>query len=95
MHVLLKKWNLHYSWRIDEQIIRNFIIRFYDISFTGKKLKILTLKPNKGLDQISELAEKGQIKPVIDGPHRFEQIPELIQYLGDGKHLGKIVVEID
>ena len=62
--------------------------------FTGKKLSVLSHKPNKGLDQISELVEKGQIRPVVDGPWEFDKIPELIQYLGEGKHVGKIVVEI-
>jgi NADPH:quinone reductase-like Zn-dependent oxidoreductase len=63
--------------------------------FTRKKLSVLNLKPNKGLDQISKLVEKGQIKPVVDGPYGFDEIPKLIQYFGEGKHLGKIVVEIE
>ncbi|MDZ7755981.1 NAD(P)-dependent alcohol dehydrogenase [Rhodohalobacter sp.] len=63
--------------------------------FTGKKLSVLIHEPNRGLDRISELVEKGQIKPVIDGPYGFNKIPELIQYFGEGKHLGKIVVEIE
>ncbi|MDR9366736.1 MAG: NAD(P)-dependent alcohol dehydrogenase [Balneolaceae bacterium] len=63
--------------------------------FTSKKLSVLILEPNKGLDRISKLAEKGQMKPVIDGPHPFDKIPELIQYFGECKHLGKIVVEMD
>lgn len=63
--------------------------------FTGKKLSVLIHKPNKGLDQISKLVEKGQIKPVVDGPYGFDKSPELIQYFGEGKHLGKIVVEIE
>jgi len=62
--------------------------------FTGKKLKVLFHKPNKGLDQLSELVEQGHIKPVVDGPYEFDKIPELIQYLGEGRHFGKIVVEI-
>ncbi len=62
--------------------------------FTRKKLSVLFHQPNKGLDQISKLAKKGQIKPVIDGPYEFEKIPELIQYFGEGRHVGKIVVEI-
>lgn len=63
--------------------------------FTGKNLSVLALKPNKGLDQISKLAEKGQIKPVVDGPYGFNKIPDLIQYFGKGRHLGKIVIEIE
>lgn len=62
--------------------------------FTGKKLKVLNLEPNKSLDKLSELVEKGQLKPVIDGPYKFDEIPYLIQYFGEGKHKGKIVIEI-
>jgi len=39
--------------------------------------------------------EKGELSPVIDGPYEFGKIPELIQYFGEGRHLGKIVVEIE
>lgn len=63
--------------------------------FTGKKLSVLIHKPNKDLDQISKLVEKGQISPVVDGPYSFDKIPKLIQYFGEGKHSGKIVVEIE
>jgi NADPH:quinone reductase-like Zn-dependent oxidoreductase len=63
--------------------------------FTSKKLSVLIHKPNKGLDQISKLVENGELKPVVDGPYGFEQIPELLQYFGEGRHLGKIVVEIE
>ena len=63
--------------------------------FTGKKLSVLIHEPNKGLDQISRLVEKGHIKPVVDGPYEFDKIPGLIQYFGEGRHLGKIVVEIE
>jgi len=62
--------------------------------FTGKKLSVLIHEPNKGLNQLTKLVEKGQIKPVIDGPCGFDKIPELIQYFGEGRHLGKIVIEI-
>lgn len=62
---------------------------------TSKKLSVLSLKPNTGLDQISRLGEKGQIRPVVDGPYTFDKIPELIQYFGEGRHLGKIVVEVN
>ena len=63
--------------------------------FTNKKLSVLIHEPNKGLDELSKLVDKGQIKPVIDGPYGFDKIPELIQYFGEGRHLGKIVVEIE
>lgn len=62
--------------------------------FSKKKLKVLNLKPNKNLAYITQLAENGKIKPLIEGPYGFEEIPKLIQYFGEGKHRGKIVVEL-
>lgn len=62
--------------------------------FTSKTLRVLTLKPNKGLEQISKLVEKEQLRPVVDGPYIFDKTPRLIQYFGEGKHKGKIVIEI-
>lgn len=63
--------------------------------FTGKRVKMLGLKPNKYLDQINKLYKEGKIKPVIDGPHPFERTPELIQYFGEANHLGKIVIKMN
>lgn len=63
-------------------------------TFSNKKLRVLTLKPNKNLGYITKLVEKGYIKPVIDGPYSFDEIPKLIQFFGEGKHQGKIVVEV-
>lgn len=57
--------------------------------FTKKKLEILALKPNKGLE---ELNGRFNIKSYIDGPYKPEEIPRLIQYFGEGKHKGKVVV---
>jgi len=78
-------------YRLFEIILMGSLISL----FTGKKLSVLSLIPNKGLDRISNLVEKGQLRPVIDGPYGFDEIPRLIQYFGEGKHLGKIVVDIE
>ena len=62
---------------------------------TGRKnIFILGLKPNKGLEQIIELYEKGKIKTVIDGPHPFEKTPDLVRYFGEGKHTGKVIISV-
>jgi len=63
--------------------------------FTGKRLSVLIHDPNKRLDQITNLVEKGQIQPIVDGPYRFDKIPELIQYFGEGKHSGKVIVDFE
>jgi NADPH:quinone reductase-like Zn-dependent oxidoreductase len=61
---------------------------------TGKKFLLLALQPNQELDTINQLYAEGKIKPSIDGPYAFEEIPRLIQYFGEGKHTGKVVVRL-
>lgn len=68
-------------------LLRHWISRFY-----GKNISVVGLKPNKDLSYINELYESGKIKPVIDGPYRLRDAPELIQYFGEGRHTGKIVL---
>ena len=62
--------------------------------FSSKRLLILSLKPNEGLNYISDLYEKQQIKCQIDGPYPLESGAEMVQYFGNGKHKGKIVLII-
>jgi len=58
-----------------------------------KELHILALEANKGLDKISELYEAGQLNALIDGPYTLEDVPRLIQYFGEGKHRGKVIIK--
>ncbi|MEX0361514.1 MAG: NAD(P)-dependent alcohol dehydrogenase, partial [Allomuricauda sp.] len=57
-----------------------------------KKYQILALKANLGLERIGELYVENKLKPTIDGPYSLEDIPRLVQYFGEGKHKGKIVI---
>ena len=60
--------------------------------FSTKRLKVLALKSNIGLDYICELIEQGKIMCQIDGPYPLEDAGRLIQYFGEGRHKGKIVM---
>jgi len=62
--------------------------------FTSKRVSMLALSANKGLDKIQELYLDGKLMCPIDGPYTFEQIPWAIQYFGDGMHAGKIVIDM-
>lgn len=62
--------------------------------FHKKDVCILALKPNQGLEYIHGLFEAGKIKCMIDGPHQLEDIPDLIDYFGAGKHIGKVIVSV-
>ncbi|TXE02681.1 NAD(P)-dependent alcohol dehydrogenase [Algoriphagus aquimarinus] len=62
--------------------------------FSSKRLRILSLKPNEGLDEIAQLIIQNKISPEIDGPYPVEDTARLIQYFGEGKHKGKIVIKV-
>ncbi|WP_276166612.1 NAD(P)-dependent alcohol dehydrogenase [Zobellia alginiliquefaciens] len=63
-------------------------------AFSSKKLQILSLKTNKNLDDFIKLYTQNKINVRIDGPYPFEDIPRLVQYFGEGKHEGKVVVQM-
>lgn len=62
--------------------------------FSKKKLQVLMLRSNEGLDYITDLYQQQKLKCTIDGPYTLSDILQLIQYFGEGKHKGKIVVKI-
>jgi len=60
----------------------------------SKSLKILALKPNKGLDEIGRLFEAGELKLFIDGPHTLADVPAALARFGAGEHVGKVVITV-
>lgn len=62
--------------------------------FSAKKLLILSLKPNRGLDFFLELYDQKKIKIIIDGPYLLEDTPKRIQYFGEAKHQGKVLIRL-
>jgi NADPH:quinone reductase-like Zn-dependent oxidoreductase len=60
-----------------------------------KKIRIVGLKPNKDLAYMNGLFEAGKVKPVIDGPYRFDEVPEAFRHFGKGAHKGKVVINVD
>lgn len=59
-----------------------------------KNLHILSLVPNKDLENITQYMLKNGFKFQIDGPYSFDKIPGMIQYFGRGLHQGKIIIKI-
>jgi NADPH:quinone reductase-like Zn-dependent oxidoreductase len=62
--------------------------------FAGKSIRITTLKPNKDLEFMKDLFNKGLMKPVIDGPYPLDDIRSAFEKFAKGTHLGKIVIVI-
>lgn len=77
--------------RLLQALVLGAIIRL----FSRKRICLVSLKPNKDLGYINELFEAGKVKPVIDGPYLFNEVPAAVQYFGEGKHQGKVVITLD
>jgi NADPH:quinone reductase-like Zn-dependent oxidoreductase len=60
---------------------------------TGKSLRLLMVPQNrKDLLSITELCMSGKITPAIDRQYPFNQVPEAMRYVGEGKAKGKVVI---
>lgn len=63
--------------------------------FTNKRLKMVALKPNLNLSAISERFGSGELVPIIDGPFLFTAIREALTRFDQGRHRGKIIINVD
>lgn len=63
--------------------------------FTKKRMRVVALKPNKDLGYMTELAEAGRVKPVIDSTYRLSDLAAAMRRFGEARQKGKIVVTMD
>ena len=62
---------------------------------SGKKIRILAVQPNlKDLIHTKELCEAGKIVPFIDKRYSLIEVSEALQYLGEGRVKGKVVIMV-
>jgi len=59
-----------------------------------KSVRILAHEPNKYLNFLNKLFESGKVSPVIDKVYPLQQTAEALQYIGDGKVMGKLVIRL-
>ncbi len=76
------------------RLLQAFFMGWILTKATGKRLAILALRPNDGLDHINELFASGSLMPVIDGPFDLADAPRAIERFGEADHVGKIVVKV-
>jgi NADPH:quinone reductase-like Zn-dependent oxidoreductase len=62
--------------------------------FTRKRLKAVMLKPNRNLEEISELFGRAALKPVIDQIFAFSDLRQALTRFRDAQHVGKIVIRM-
>lgn len=76
------------------RLLQTFLLGWFLSKATGKRLAILALKPNVGLERIGELFEAGSLRPVIDGPYALADAPRAVERFGAADHVGKVVLEV-
>jgi len=76
------------------RLLQLFLLKPLISIVSNKKMHVVNLKANKDLAYFNQLYEDGKIQPLIDGPYDLEEVPWAIQYFGEGKHTGKVVVKV-
>jgi NADPH:quinone reductase-like Zn-dependent oxidoreductase len=62
---------------------------------TGKKIRILAVQPNlKDMLHMTALFADGKVRPVIDRRYPLSEVPQALQYLGEGSAKGKVVITV-
>jgi NADPH:quinone reductase-like Zn-dependent oxidoreductase len=61
---------------------------------SDKRIRLLALKPNKGLAYMNELFEAGTVLPVIDRTYSLREVPQAFRHFGTGQHKGKLVITV-
>ncbi len=60
----------------------------------GRRIRILALKLNKGLDAMTALVEAGRVAPSIDAVYPLSDVPEALRRFGEARQKGKIVISM-
>ena len=65
------------------------------LSTGGRRIGVLMVRPNKeDLVRVGELVAAGTLRATIERFYPLDQVPEALRHLGEGRALGKLVIEI-
>lgn len=76
------------------RILQIFLLGPAITKLTGKRLQVVGLKPNEGLDRINSMFESNALKSVMEGPYALADVPTAIARFGESRHIGKIVIAV-
>jgi NADPH:quinone reductase-like Zn-dependent oxidoreductase len=63
--------------------------------FVGQRLRtFITKEHHAGLERLNELAQNGQLVPVIERTYALDAVPEAIRHLEAGQARGKLVITL-
>jgi NADPH:quinone reductase-like Zn-dependent oxidoreductase len=65
------------------------------LSTGGRRIGVLMVRPNKeDLVRVADMVVTGALRTTIERTYPFEGVPEALRHLGEGRALGKLVIEI-
>jgi NADPH:quinone reductase-like Zn-dependent oxidoreductase len=59
-----------------------------------KRLRMVVLAANRGMERVTELFEAGRLVPVIDRTHPLPETVEALRYFESAAHHGKVIISI-
>ena len=66
------------------------------LSTGGRRMGLLMVRPNKDdLRRSAEMVGAGVLRTTVERTYPLEGLPEALRHLGEGRALGKLVIEID
>lgn len=60
----------------------------------NRNIRILGLKPNRGIDTMTQLVEAGKMMPAIDAVYPLSEVPDALRRFGAASHKGKIIIKM-
>ncbi len=76
------------------RLIQCLVLRRWIARTRNRHVRVLGLKPNEGLDRMTELLDAGKVVPSIDGTYPLDEVPQAIRRFGEARHTGKIVITV-
>ncbi len=76
------------------RLLQILLFGLWGILTGGQRFRLVAEGPNAGLVDLKELMEADKIAPVIDRHFKLEEVSEALQYFADGRHAGKIAIDI-
>ncbi|HSJ33992.1 MAG TPA: NAD(P)-dependent alcohol dehydrogenase [Acidimicrobiia bacterium] len=65
------------------------------LSTGGRRMGVLMVRPNKeDLVRIGDMVAAGSLHTTVERAYPLEDVPEALRHLGEGRALGKLVIEI-
>lgn len=65
------------------------------LSNGGRRMGVLMVRPNKeDLIRVGEMVAAGTLRATIERTYTLDEVPEALGHLGEGRALGKLVIEI-